>query len=186
MIQAGKFYPYCASLYLDDKFCLRRAAQTLQFIHICLHILKTRYRPRRQHLFRPYFLVLAATFIQGGLSWHGGVSWVVSKLRSPVPSPLRLLALQLKFESAGVSALHTLSIGLNPCDAVTGTQWIRRMIGRDVLTTPPFVGPPFCRSVGDLLTPLPYQQVIELWTFNSVCERSTTAPPRGLLKSFAD
>ncbi len=36
------------------------------------------------------------------------------------------------------------------------------------------------------MTPLPYQQVIGLWYFNFVCERSTTAPPRGLLKKFAD
>ncbi len=47
-----------------------------------------------------------------------------------------------RFEIAGASALHTLPFGFNPGDARDMS-----LIGRGMVTTPPFVGL-FCLSVG--------------------------------------
>ncbi len=58
-----------------------------------------------------------------------------------VPSP-GVAAFIVRFESAGASALPTLTFVFNPGDARD-----RSLIDRDVLITPPFVGP-FCRSLG--------------------------------------
>ncbi len=47
-------------------------------------------------------------------------------------------AMLVQFVSAGASALHALLFGLNPGDA-TGEARDRRLLGRGVLITPPFV-----------------------------------------------
>ncbi len=65
---------------------------------------------------------------------QGDVSWASSTLRPPVKL--------VQFVSPGASALHTLPFGFNP-----GGVGDMSLIGRGVVTTPPFIDP-FCRSVG--------------------------------------
>ncbi len=70
---------------------------------------------------------------------HGDASWEGGTPRSPVPVTLHLLALHHKpslfgFLSAIASALNTYRHGVNPGDARN-----RSLIGRSVMTTPPFI-----------------------------------------------
>ncbi len=86
---------------------------------------------------------------------HGDVSWVVSTPRSPVPVSMYLLALQLKPSLSGLRAPGRPLFTHPPF--WFESRWRkedakdRSLIGRGVLTLPPFVGP-FCSSVGDQST----------------------------------
>ncbi len=77
---------------------------------------------------------------------YGDVSWVVSSPRCPSPGVAAFIgfaaqAKPARFESAGASALHTLTFVFNPGDARD-----RSLIDIDVLITLPFVGQ-FYRSL---------------------------------------
>ncbi len=88
---------------------------------------------------------------------HCDISWVVSTPRSPVPASLRLMALQVLGLRASECPLFTHP----PCWFYSrwrddGDARDRSLIGRCVLTAPPFVGP-FCRSVGAQSTTQPWR-----------------------------
>ncbi len=82
---------------------------------------------------------------------HDDGSWVVNTPRSPVPTWLHLLVLQLKPSLSGLRAPeHLIFISPPPCWFLSrrrdGDARYRSLVGRGVLITPPFR--PFCRSVG--------------------------------------
>ncbi len=72
-----------------------------------------------------------------------------------------------QLKSAGAFALHDLSLSCNPGDARD-----RSLLGRGVLTTPPFVGP-FYRSVGAQATaqPSPLKPLSKKWVNGQLCDQ---------------
>ncbi len=140
-------------------------------VHFQLYLLQDDASPPTMKVTKKLFIVLSTTFCQIWRSWNlltytcdgihpvrveptsprqGDFSLVGSAPRSPVTAALHLLSLYIKPSLSGLKApghplftpFHLVLIQVTR----RGNSRDMRLIGRGVLTTPPFG--PFCRAVG--------------------------------------